>query len=192
MADYDLNDDDPPSSAFSLRGFLIHDWPYLVMLVLALFGVAYTNFARQTMTGYWITLAPLYGLICVITRWHASDEAKYHFRLILTQSFHWGAVLFAMYLVFVADVKQMMNEMASSLMVLTVLALGTFTAGVHIAALRVCLVGLVLGIGVPAIAWFEESSLFVALVVLVLLGLVALFFVIGRRRTHKSSSIEPV
>jgi hypothetical protein len=46
-------------------------------------------------------------------------------RLIWTQVLHWTAVIFAMYLVFVADVKQMMSDFASSLMVL---ALGTFTA----------------------------------------------------------------
>jgi hypothetical protein len=37
-------------------------------------------------------------------------------RLIWTQVLHWTAVVFAMYLVFVADVKQMMSDFASSLM----------------------------------------------------------------------------
>jgi len=68
MVDYE-SDDDPKASRFSLRGFLIRDWPYLAMLALALFGVAYTSIARQSMTNYWIVLAPFYGVICVITRW---------------------------------------------------------------------------------------------------------------------------
>jgi hypothetical protein len=35
----------PKASRFSLRAFLIRDWPYLAMLALALFGVAYTSIA---------------------------------------------------------------------------------------------------------------------------------------------------
>jgi hypothetical protein len=69
MVDYESDDDGPKASRFSLRAFLIRDWPYLAMLALALFGVAYTSIARQAMTNYWIVLAPFYGVICVITRW---------------------------------------------------------------------------------------------------------------------------
>jgi hypothetical protein len=66
MVDYESDDDDPKASRFSLRAFLIRDWPYLAILALALFGVAYTSIARQSMTNYWILLAPFYGVICVI------------------------------------------------------------------------------------------------------------------------------
>ena len=69
MVDYESDDDDPKASRFSLRAFLVRDWPYLAMLALALFGVSYTSIARQAMTNYWIVLAPLYGVICVISRW---------------------------------------------------------------------------------------------------------------------------
>jgi hypothetical protein len=79
--------------------------------------------------------------------------------LIWTQALHWGAVLVAMHLMFVVDVSRMMNADASALAALTVLALGTFTAGVHIAAWRICLVGVVLALAVPAIAWLEQSAL---------------------------------
>jgi len=50
MVDYESDDDDSKASRFSLRAFLIRDWPYLAMLALALFGVAYTSIARQAMT----------------------------------------------------------------------------------------------------------------------------------------------
>jgi hypothetical protein len=73
------------------------------------------------MTSYWMGLAPVFGLICVILRWQDTEGGQSHARLIATQAL---AVVFAMYLVFVADVKQMMSEIASTLMVLIVLALG--------------------------------------------------------------------
>jgi hypothetical protein len=69
----------------------------------------------------------------------------------------------------------MMNADASALAVLTLLALGTFTAGVHIEAWRICLVGAILGVGVPGIAWLEQSALFLLLVALVLVAIIAPF-----------------
>ena len=166
----------PNHLQFTPRAFLLREWPYLLVLVLALFGVAYTSFARTPLTTYWIVLAPCIGLICVVSRWRDAESREQRLRLIWTQVLHWGAVLLAMRLMFVADVNRMMNADASALAALTVLALGTFTAGVHIAAWRICLVGIVLAAGVPAIAWLEQSALLLLLVGLALIALIAPFF----------------
>jgi hypothetical protein len=171
----------PRASRFSLRAFLIRDWPYLAMLALALFGVAYTSIARQSMTNYWIVLAPFYGVICVITRWRDIEGKALRWQLIRTEALHWVAVIFAMSIVFVADVKQMMNSDATALVLLTLLALGTFTAGVHVAAWRICLVGIVLGIAVPAIAWLEQATLLLLLIATVLLSIAVLYVMHHRR-----------
>jgi hypothetical protein len=173
MVDYESDDDDRKASR--VRAFLIRDWPYFAMLGLALFGVAYTSVARQAMTNYWIFLAPFYCVICVITRWRDVEGNAPHWRLIQTEALHWIAVIVAMYLVFVADVKQMMNSDASALMLLTLLALGTFTAGVHVAAWRICLVGVVLALAVPAVAWLEEATLLLLLIAIVLVAIVVLY-----------------
>jgi hypothetical protein len=174
-------DEGPRASRFSLRAFLVRNWPYIAMLALAVIGVAYTSISRQAMTTYWIVLAPVFAVICVITRWRAVEGKGLHWRLIQTQALHWVAVLVAMYLVFVADVKQMMNSDASALMVLTLLALGTFTAGVHVAAWRICLVGLVLALAVPAVAWLEQATLLLLLVAIVLVAIVVLYFMHKRQ-----------
>jgi hypothetical protein len=183
MVDYESDDDDATASRFSLRGFLIRDWPYFAMLALALFGVAYTSVERQAMTTYWIALAPFFAVICVITRWRDVEGKTPHWRLIQTEALHWAAVIVAMYIVFEAAVKQMMNSDASALMLLTLLALGTFTAGVHVAAWRICLVGVVLAITVPAIAWLEQATLLLLLIATVLVAIVVLYFM-NRRRDH--------
>jgi hypothetical protein len=86
---------------------------------------------------------------------------------------HWAAVLLAMRLMFVGDVASMLNTDAGALAILTLLALGTFTAGVHIGAWRICLVGLIFGIGVPAIAWLEQSAFLLLLLTLVLIAIAA-------------------
>jgi len=41
LVDDESDDDDPKASRFSLRAFLIRDWPYLVMLALAVPAIAW-------------------------------------------------------------------------------------------------------------------------------------------------------
>ena len=183
----DLQPDKPAPGAwrFNPRLFLVKEWPYLLVLILALFGVAYTSFAKTPLTTYWIILAPFIGVICVVTRWRDAESREKRLRLIWTQALHWVAVLVAMELMFVADVSRMMNADARALAALTVLALGTFTAGVHIASWRICLVGIVLAIGVPAIAWLEQSALLLLLVAVVLVAVTAPFFWHSSRERKK-------
>jgi hypothetical protein len=176
MTDPQSDNPAPDAWQFNPRAFLVREWPYLLMLILALFGVAYTSFARTPITTYWIVLAPFIGVICVVTHWRDAESREQRVHLIRTQALHWGAVLVAMHLMYVADVSRMMNADASALAALTVLALGTFTAGVHIAAWRICLVGIVLALGVPAIAWLEQSALLLLLAAVVLVAVIAPFF----------------
>jgi hypothetical protein len=186
MADYET--DSETASNWSLRAILLREWPYFAMLILTLFGVAYTSIARQSMTTYWVILVPCFGAICVASHWTEVEGRDEHWRLIRTQVLHWAAVLLAMELVFIADVRQIMNSDASALMALTVLALGTFTAGVHVASWRICLVGTILGLGVPAIAWLEEATLLLLLGAVVLVAIGALFLLRGPSGADKDAT----
>jgi hypothetical protein len=182
MVDYESDDDRPKVSRFRLRSFFIRDWPYIVMLVLAIFGVAYASVAPQAMSNYWTILCPVFAIICVATQWRDVEGPEAHWHLIWTQALHWIAVILAMYLVLLVNVKQMMNADASALVVLTLLALGTCTAGIrHAAGWRVCLVGVILGLGVPAIAWLERSTLLLLLIATVLVAIAVLYVMHHRR-----------
>jgi hypothetical protein len=178
------------ASTFSLKGFVFREWPYLLILVLALFGIAYASFARAPMTLYWILLAPLIGLICVVTRWRESAARDERLRLIWTQLLHWAAVLVAMHLMFITDVARMINADADALAELTLLALGTFTAGIHAGTWRICLVGLILAAGVPGIAWLEQSALLLLLAAVVVAAIAAPL--LWRERKGRAARAEPV
>jgi hypothetical protein len=80
------------------------------------------------------------------------------------------------------SVQNMLNADATGLAILLLLALGTFVAGVHIPAWQVCVLGLVMGLFVPAIAWIEEAALIVLLALVALIGVGALFWWIGDRK----------
>jgi hypothetical protein len=182
---------EPSASPLSFRTLLKREWPYLLVVVLALFGIAYTTISRSPMSLYWIAFAPLMGVVCIATRWRDVQDRDERVRLLWTQALHWTAVLLAMHLLFVADVASMLNTDAGALAVLTLLALGTFTAGLHIGAWRICLVGLIFGIGVPGIALLEQSALFLLLLVLVLIAIAAPIFWRTRQRSKAEGELHP-
>src|SRR5919198_1438652 len=42
----------PDAWQFNTRAFLVREWPYLLVLILAIFGVAYTSFSKTPITTY--------------------------------------------------------------------------------------------------------------------------------------------
>lgn len=156
--------------------FWIRELPYSLAFILTILGVAYTTFTKHPVMGYWALLAPVIGVVCVSAGWRNASDWDARARLIWTQALHWFAFLVAMSVMFLPDVQRILNANASGLAVLTLLALGTFTAGVHVPSWQVCLLGLVMALGVPAIAWIEESALIYVLFTVTALGIGVVFW----------------
>lgn len=166
-----------PNASFWLR-----ELPYAGVFVLAIFGIAYNTYSKQSIVGYWEFLALVICVVCIGSGWPHAHDKKARLRLVWTQALHWLAFLVAMNLVLLPNVQRMMDAEATSLAILMLLALGTFTAGVHILAWQICLVGLVMAVGVPASAWMERSALLLALGGLTLLGIGLASWLLIRRR----------
>ena len=160
---------------------LVQTLPYLLILILTLFGVAYTSVNKKPLVYYWEILAVLIGLLCIVSGWpRAGKEGRV--RLIWTQVLHWAAFLAAMNLLRYSDVQQLLNADATGLATLLLLALGTFVAGVHTLSWQTCILGVVMALAVPAIAWIEESALILILAAAAFLVLGGLFWRYGRSR----------
>uniref|UniRef100_Q07HT1 Uncharacterized protein n=1 Tax=Rhodopseudomonas palustris (strain BisA53) TaxID=316055 RepID=Q07HT1_RHOP5 len=164
MIDLPYHDDGIAPSHSATRRFLLQEWPYLLMLALLLIGVGYTGFSNSPIRTYWMVLAPIVGAICVATAWPKAIDRQDRLRLIWTQALHWGAVLVAMELIYLTDAAGMMTAETGALAVLTLLALGTFVAGIHLPAWKITLVGVVLALAVPGIVLLERSAMFVLLI----------------------------
>src|SRR5260370_15249044 len=95
----------------------------------------------------------------VISGWRQIETPAEHLQLVVTQVLHWLAFLVAMWLMFLPEVRGVVNDNATSLALLILLALGTFVAGVHAAVWRICAVGIFLALSVPAGAWVQASHL---------------------------------
>jgi hypothetical protein len=166
--------------------FWIRELPFTLVLILTLIGVGYTSFSKKPIVVYWEILAPIIGLVCIAAGWPSADNKTARLQLILTQALHWLAFLVVMNMMLLPGVQRIFNAEATGLAIFTLLALGTFTAGTHVLSWQVCLLGLIMALGIPAIAWIENSALIAVLIVAAVLGIGVVFWWHWRtRRAHK-------
>jgi len=165
-------DREPASETTVPRRSILHSWllqdsPYIAMLCLALIGITF----RMPLT-YWLVLTPVFGIICIVAGWRHFETQREHLLLVCTQAMSWGALVLAIYVLYNDGAQGVLNANASSLAMITLLALGTFLAGLQAHVWRTCAVGVILFLAVPAIGWLEQSSilLVVATVVVIAVG----------------------
>jgi hypothetical protein len=163
-------------SRFRQPSFLRRQLPYIAVLVLAVLGVAYTNISHQPLVGYWEFLVMAMGVVCIVTQWDGAPDRRARFRLIFTQALHWIAILVTMNIVLMSGLRALLPAPATSLVLLTLLALGTFLAGVSFLSPQICFLGLAMALAVPAIAWFKQSALFLTLAAILLIGVGIIFW----------------
>jgi hypothetical protein len=123
------NEADIPGSSGTTNIWRRHV-PYLLILALALAGVAYTNMSQKPLAGYWELVALITGGVCIFTEWDKNADSQARVRLIWTQAVHWIAVLVAMNIMLLAGVQRLLPAPATSLVLvlLMLLALGSFLA----------------------------------------------------------------
>jgi hypothetical protein len=178
----------PPSTHSGMAHFLWQQLPYVVALVLAIAGVAYTNVSHQPLVGYWEFLALAIGVVCVVTKWPEIEGRQAQLRLIWTQALHWIAVLVTMNIMLVSGVQQLLPTPATSLVLLTLLALGTFLAGVSLLSVQISFLGFAMGAAVPAISWLQQSVIFFLLGAVLLIGLGITFWLRHDKRPMAGST----
>ncbi len=169
----------------------LRELPFTVVLLLTIAGVAYTSFSRQPIIAYWEVLAPLIGLACVSVGWRSATDNAARFRLVVTQAMHWLAFLVVMNLLLLQSVQRLFTANSTGLAIFTLLTLGTFTAGVHIVSWQICLLGLIMALGIPAIAWIENSALILILVLAALLGVFVVFWWYWHERRARRAAPSP-
>jgi hypothetical protein len=161
---------------------------HLAMVIAALLGIGWTSLSGPPEAGggrsvvwVWLALVPAYCAACIWEGWAHATASRLRTRLVVTQVLHWAAFLVAMYMLLTPQARSVLNDNAVGLALLTLLAMGTFVAGVHAWSLPVCATGVVLALAVPAIAWVD-ANMMVILVGLLLAALVAAAVLLVRRR----------
>ena len=173
----------PPAIQVQPRsGFLVRELPYLILLALAVVGIVCTSVSPDASVSYWKVLAPLFAIVCIYSQWSrvpAGGGAKT--RLIIVQLFHWGAFLLTILILFLPHVQNMVNSLVSAQIVLYLLALSTFLAGLYNTSWQLIAVGVLMALAVPAIALLQQTVLLVVVIAAALAVVIGAFLL---RRRH--------
>ena len=150
---------EPVPEPFISMSTVLRNLPYVAALALAIFGVAYSNFSGHPINGYWEFLAIAIGLVCVVTAWPNAPDRQTRFKLLWTQAAHWITILVAMNLVLLPGFQQVLPVQAAGLVLLLLLGVGTFLAGIYLMSLRICFLGFAMAMSIPAMTWLKQASL---------------------------------
>lgn len=163
--------------------FFIRQLPFLAVLALAIFGVAYTNFSGQPLKGFWEFLAVAMGFVCFAAGWPSASDRQARLKLAWTQAVHWAAILVAMNIMLMPSIQQWLPQPATGMVLLILLAVGTFLAGIHLLSLQVCFLGLAMALSIPAMTWLKQASLLLLLAGVAVAGLAIAFWPRGSKRS---------
>jgi hypothetical protein len=166
-----------PPRRSGFRNWLLEDSPYIAMLLLVLVGVT------VSMPGvYWVMLTPVFGIICVVAGWRHFETREARLELAYTQALSWFALILSIYVLYSNVVQGILNENSTSLAMMTLLALGTFTGGLHARVWRICAVGAIVLLAVPGVGWLHKSAVLMVIATLVVIAAGAATWWVDQRR----------
>ena len=152
------------------------------MLVLAFIGVAASDVSTRSQS-YWSLIAIVFGLICLGLDWVHEPRGTDWWKDALRTLVHWLGVLLAIELVYLLIAAGRLGNASVGLMNGALLALGTFTSGVH-SNWRVALIGIALGLATAAVAYVER---YLWVLLLLALATLAIIVLVARMRARRAS-----
>jgi hypothetical protein len=179
--------DEPQSWRSLFYKVVWRELPYFVMLSLAIFGIGYVSFTGNPSDFIWMSLVPVFGVMCVVGGWRHTKGKDDRWRLIWTQALHWLAFFIVMNLIYMPEVRSVANNNAAGLNLMTMLALATFVAGIHAQAWQICGVGLILALAVPIVAWVEQSALIFLVIAVGLVFIAASIWLAMHKEIRRAS-----
>jgi hypothetical protein len=170
-----------------LRRLTIYEYILLALMALAVIGVGITYFLPAKSYRYWVAMVPVFGIACTSAEWSRLRRQNLGtWKTVRNQLIHWFGVLVSVYLVHMLMNIQHLTKQNAGLIVLLVLALGTFLAGIQL-GWRLFVLGTFLWV-ILAVAAYLQGSLWV----MILIGMVIItLFIYFRSRGSKSTEAVP-
>lgn len=105
----------------------------LIMLVFSFIGLIIADVEKQGAWLYWRIMVPVFSVLCLWLSWYL--RRKKHSLTLSTiwhEILHWFGLIIAVYLISIFVEMGIMGRIEASLMVITLLALTTFIAGIYV------------------------------------------------------------
>jgi hypothetical protein len=150
--------------------------------ILIMFGLFLANYSPQRADWYWSAMFPVFGLVCLIHQLTVGDtHGMPAWQVPLMQALHWLGPIVAVRIIFLQLSRGQMAADAVALMILLVLAVTVYLAGLHFDRSFIW-VSLVLALA--ALGGTEVEAYFWLMIVIVLLmtALVVFAAVLIKRR----------
>jgi prolipoprotein diacylglyceryltransferase len=160
----------------TLKRYLGPDGVIMILLVLlSIVGIGITDFSPLLSHWYWLAMVVVIGIACIVMEWsRARKKSLNATTLIKKEVFIWLGVLVAVNLVYFLFHSGRLDSENTGLVILLILALATFLAGLR-QDWRLCLLGVFLG-GALILATYLEEYLWIVLMV-VLAAAACVYFV---------------
>jgi hypothetical protein len=94
-------------------------------------------------------------------------------------------------MLYTSGVQGVLNANASSLAMMTLIALGTFVAGIQARVWQICAVGALLFFAVPGVGWLDQSPLLLAAAAIAIILLGGLVLWIKQMQSSPESHEKP-
>lgn len=153
----------------------------LILLIFSIVGIFVTEFSPAMAWYYWMVMVPLFAALSVWLNWYVSKHHEISSSLVWREILHWIGLLFAVYIVSAAVHNGFLSYLNGGLVVLVLLALTLFLAGVHFDWVFMS-IGFVLGLlGLMAV-YFIKYVAIIVLPVAILIGLILILGFISHRK----------
>lgn len=164
----------------TLKRFLGPDGALMVLLVLlTIVGIGITDISPLSSHWYWLAMVTATGIACIVMEWsRARENGLSAATIIKKEVLIWLSVLAAVQLVYFLFHAGRLDSENTGLVILLILALATFLAGLRL-GWRLCILGGLLG-GALILATYLEEFIWIILMV-VLAAAVAVYFVARRK-----------
>jgi hypothetical protein len=158
------------------------------MVLLALLGVGLTTTNSGAAETYWISLVPVYGLLCIGLAWARARHEPGRRLVVVRQILHWLGIGVALGLDFFVRRSGEETGVAAGMNALLLLALGCYLAGVHLEGLF-AVVGILLTAALLIVAKADQYIWLIFVVGgLAVAAMLALTWFLGKTRSPRAGT----
>lgn len=155
----------------SIGRLVLAEWPYVLLFVAVIVGIALTDMKMELALLYWKILIPLFGILALVIGWRdAGDEPGARTRFAVRTFLHWGALFAVIQILYLPQLKEVLNAELTGLQIIFLLGLTAFLSGVH-GHFKMAVIGLFLiGSGI-VVAFLDDAAVMMSVIAVgVLIG----------------------
>jgi hypothetical protein len=163
----------------------------IVLILLSIIGIGIVDYFPEYSRHYWLVMVLVFAGACFILEWsRARGKGQKWTTIVKTQFLLWVGLLLAVQIVFLLQRTRGLNNENTGLIILLLLALTTFFAGVNL-GWRLLVVGILLGLALIGAVYLEQFAWMFLIIAIVVVAIFLLFkyFTGKSMRKNKSQQI---